>query len=281
MTGTYFTHQELAGGGELELVMSDKPSSTFGTGKEDRPVSSINDHLIVPLPYVTNNRRTFYDSLTVEIGDAVTGTIHYTADGRDPDRNSTEYEKPLIFHQTTTLKAMMLDNGGEKSGIVTARYIKIPKGRSIRLLSTYSPQYSAGGEQALMDYIRGPENFRTGRWQGFQGRDFEAVVDLGKTEHFSYIAIGFLQDERSWIFMPEYVVFFVSEDGKTFVPVGKVINTVPPDEERVIIKDFSVNVYPKEMRYVKVFAKSRLVCPPWHPGAGEKAWLFADEIVIK
>ncbi|MGA2586453.1 MAG: hypothetical protein ABSF88_05470 [Candidatus Aminicenantales bacterium] len=26
--------------------------------------------------------------------------------------------------------------------------------------------------------------------------------------------------------------------------------------------------------------KSALRCPPWHKGAGGKAWLFIDEIVI-
>ena len=34
-------------------------------------------------------------------------------------------------------------------------------------------------------------------------------------------------------------------------------------------------------RYVKVLAKNRGVCPSWHPGAGGKAWIFADEISIE
>jgi len=23
------------------------------------------------------------------------------------------------------------------------------------------------------------------------------------------------------------------------------------------------------------------VCPPWHSGAGDKAWLFVDEIIVQ
>jgi hexosaminidase len=30
-----------------------------------------------------------------------------------------------------------------------------------------------------------------------------------------------------------------------------------------------------------VTTRSRLVCPPGHPGAGEPAWVFADEIVVE
>ena len=33
-------------------------------------------------------------------------------------------------------------------------------------------------------------------------------------------------------------------------------------------------------RYVKIAAKNLGVCPAWHPGAGGKAWLFMDEIII-
>jgi hypothetical protein len=32
---------------------------------------------------------------------------------------------------------------------------------------------------------------------------------------------------------------------------------------------------------VKIHAMNRGVCPPWHLGAGGKAWLFADEIVVE
>jgi hypothetical protein len=36
----------------------------------------------------------------------------------------------------------------------------------------------------------------------------------------------------------------------------------------------------KTIRYVRVYAKNMAVCPDWHNGAGGKAWLFVDEIII-
>ena len=35
------------------------------------------------------------------------------------------------------------------------------------------------------------------------------------------------------------------------------------------------------VRYVRVQAKNIGVCPAGHPGAGEKAWVMADEIVVE
>jgi hypothetical protein len=34
-------------------------------------------------------------------------------------------------------------------------------------------------------------------------------------------------------------------------------------------------------RYVRVRAKNVGVCPAWHPGAGGKAWIFVDEIIVE
>jgi hexosaminidase len=34
-------------------------------------------------------------------------------------------------------------------------------------------------------------------------------------------------------------------------------------------------------RYVRVTAKSVGLCPPWHPGRGQNAWLFVDEIIVR
>ncbi|MEO2186507.1 MAG: hypothetical protein ABGX30_08015, partial [bacterium] len=34
-------------------------------------------------------------------------------------------------------------------------------------------------------------------------------------------------------------------------------------------------------RFVRVQAINRKICPDWYDGAGGKAWIFADEIVIQ
>ena len=36
-----------------------------------------------------------------------------------------------------------------------------------------------------------------------------------------------------------------------------------------------------QARYVRVVAKNIGTIPDWHPGAGGKAWIFADEIIVE
>lgn len=278
---TWFSHEELMGGGTLDLAMSAKPSSGFGVPQESRPVTEITDGLILPVPWFTAQQRTFYDSLVVGVGLTEPAKIRIAFNGADPLTQGDELNGNFVLRETTHVRCIALDDKGRTSFPVAGDFMKIPRGRTVKYLSEYSPQYSAGGDLALVDFIRGPANFRNGSWQGFEGVDFEAVVDLGKNQKFDYIGIGFLQDVGSWIFMPEYVEFFVSWDGQTFTPVGKVVNDISERELKPVTREFYVHVYPKEMRYVKVYAKNRKVCPSWHPGAGGKAWLFADEIVIR
>ena len=132
---------------------------------------------------------------------------------------------------------------------------------------------------ALIDFERGSEDFRTGAWQGYEGVDIDATVDLGEKQSITSLAGGFLQDEGSWIFFPVEVTFYLSDDGITFRNAGTIKNDIPDNKEGAILKDFSLKLE-TSARYVRMVAKNRGICPSWHPGAGNKAWIFADEIEI-
>lgn len=151
--------------------------------------------------------------------------------------------------------------------------------RSIVLNTEYGNHYSAGGDKALIDYIRGGNDYRTGTWQGYEGVDIDAVVDLGKKRKISKLSIGFLQDENSWIFMPTEVQFYGSKDGVNFKLLGTTSSDVSPKDKGTIVKDF-ILLADTKVRYVKVLAKNLGTCPDYHKGAGGKCWIFADEIIV-
>jgi hypothetical protein len=48
-----------------------------------------------------------------------------------------------------------------------------------------------------------------------------------------------------------------------------------------MIHDFSASMKTIKARYVRVKAENIGVCPKWHSGAGNKAWLFVDEIMVE
>ena len=204
--------------------------------------------------------------------------IYYTLDNSDPNINSNLYTEPFTLYKSSTLKALAVKDG-KFSKIITAHFTKTPRGRSIELFTPYGSQYSAGGSQALIDYLKGPNSYMTGRWQGYQGVNLEAIVDLGSINLITSISTGFLQDWNAWIFMPESVTYYGSDDGVNFTNLGVVLNSVDEKEADVVLQNFTLKTNIKN-RYIKVIAKNRKYNPEWHRATGDICWIFADEISI-
>lgn len=278
---SFITYTNLMKGSELVFDMSSMASITWAVEENDCPVTSVNDYPLVPVPYVVAESKTFFDKMKIELKAVTTNEeIFYTLNGTNPDSSGMLYTGPFEITATTHLRAIGSTKGWGKSYVIDASFVKVPQGRSILIKSKYNSQYTAGGENGLIDYIRGENNFRLGGWQGYQGQDFKAVVDLGKKQKIKKIAAGFLQDITSWIWFPTEVEYAVSSDGKDFKVVSVIKNAFSDKDYISTIKDFTADVNIKA-RYVQVKAKNYGTIPSWHLGAGGEAFIFIDEIIVE
>lgn len=155
--------------------------------------------------------------------------------------------------------------------------------KDVKLSYPYSDKYSAGGADALTDGMCGSDSFRGGdkSWQGYQGTDFEAVVDLDTITSVNKISIGFFRATSSWVFPPEWVEFSVSKDGRQFKQIGKVVNDLLLKDPDWVKKDFTISVDNVSAKYIKIRAKNIGDLPAWHPVDEGKAWLMIDEIIVE
>ncbi|MCJ7680711.1 MAG: discoidin domain-containing protein, partial [Candidatus Aminicenantes bacterium] len=154
-------------------------------------------------------------------------------------------------------------------------------GKTVSITHPYSERYSGGGDFSLVNGLRGTKNQRDGFWQGYEGVDLEAVIDLEETVSIGHLSAGFLQNISAWIFLPTQVEFAVSGDGSTFDIVAVIPNDISPRTADRVIKLFEASFDPVKARYIRLRASSIGVCPDWHFAAGGKAWLFIDEILIQ
>ena len=274
----YIMHKEIAKGGKLEFFMtSEEPS------KEDQDLwipfsSKIEDHLIMPSPALIQGERAFIDSQYVAFNHVSAEAEIYFA--LDQDSVFRKYEAPFLIRNSRTLRAYAYDASLGKSKEIFAEFKRIPAGRSIQLFSTYANQYSAGGENTMIDYILGGKDYRTGEWQGYQGQDVETIVNLGSLKDIQIVGLNCLQDENAWIFMPASVEYYTSQDGKDFQKLASISTDVSPKKKGVIVKPFLWNGV-IQAQYVKVIARSLGECPPYHKGAGNPSWIFVDELIIE
>ena len=283
LTRSWIDYSEIIAGGELKFIMSDSPNKDWASTPGNTPETSIKENLIAIAPNFSTSSRTFTDSLEINLTSVDKNQRLFYSVSSDLSISSkvnwVEGNK-LVIKETSLVRGMALDPGGYSSIVIEGFFKKIVNDKKINTISKYSSQYEAGGPNALIDGIRGQSNFRLGNWQGFQGQDFEAIIDLGKTKPIKKILSSFLQDVGAWIWFPKYVELWTSDNGQDFVKLTKIDNDVPDNDLPAQTKEFTFNTDVKA-RFIKVFAKGYGAIPSWHAGAGEPSWIFIDEIIVE
>ncbi|MCK9203890.1 MAG: glycoside hydrolase family 20 protein [Bacteroidales bacterium] len=208
--------------------------------------------------------------------------IHYTINGDDVKATSPLYTGPFEIKRNGIIRAGLFVDGKLKETTTDIPFLfHLAIGKPLKYLSGYSYRYPASGPGALVDGLRGSISHRDGMWQGFLGNDLEIIIDLGKEVPVNTVQMNFLQNQRSWIFLPVLVEYSLSSDGKRYHSINEVPNAIPPKEEQTFIQPFNIQFMPDtKARYVKVKAKNLGKCPSWHEGSGQDCWMFTDEIVV-
>jgi len=191
------------------------------------------------------------------------------------------YSSPFALDSTTRIRAVifegdsLMEKPAEKNVLIHKAVGKIELYETQR-----SYRYPSVSNNPLTDGLRGSDRFNDGYWLGFQGDDLRVTIDLGRVDTLRQVSAGFLQQNWGWVFLPAKVIIALSEDNQNWKEF-EIKNTVSPRTGGVIIKDFTADPESLPARYIRVSALNMGVCPEWHPGAGDKAWIFADEIIVK
>jgi predicted alpha-1,2-mannosidase len=281
---SYFTYDDLKNGGELKCVMGNKPNETFGTTIGNVPVQEMKEPEITQAPLIRAESKIFKDSLTISIESLnKNDKIFYTLTQNDSAKTTNEYKGPFQINQNTTVSALAVAKAG-KSGMAIGEFYKLPHPeRIIRYVTPYSSQYTAGGDWALLDGIRGDENWRKGNWQGFHQMDMEVIIDLGAKQTITHVSAGFLKDTKAWIFLPKEVKLFTSADGLHFEEAAAQPVEQNEKSEEVIKQTVTLKSKPIQTRFIKLKATNYGKLPEWHLGYEYNgyAWIFCDEITVE
>jgi hexosaminidase len=131
------------------------------------------------------------------------------------------------------------------------------------------------GKEVLVNGIFGHHRYNDAQWLGFSGDNLETVIDLGTTQAINMISLNLLNYHWQRIWAPVLLNIEVSEDGEQYKKV-------------YTQKNFPVNGINKvratvkgvKARYVKVTGVNKGIIPVGEYGAGGKALLMIDEIIV-
>jgi arylsulfatase A-like enzyme len=220
------------------------------------------------------------DALLVRMETNIEGAdIYFTLDGSEPGLNSKKYQEPFKIDRSVLISAL----AGKKNqmlGQIARQPIVFHKasGKNVIYKFPVHQNYMASGPNALTDGFRGGTLLRP-HWHAFNGTDMEAVIDLGKEKSLSSLTVGTLQRQGDWVFLPQWIQLEVSGDGINYRKVGR--QETPEVTDMLQTVDIKMSLDNVKARFLKITAWNFGLCPPGHPGAGNPAWLFVDEIIIE
>lgn len=192
----------------------------------------------------------------------------------------SEYLKQdsFILNKDVSFKAWyQMENGSLGKPLNLIYHNHLAAGKSIELKETPSPRYFKGDATVLINGIEAPaQKFGGPEWVGMEGKDFNAIIDLGKSDSLKSLKIQFYHSPGSWIYRPNELEISISTDGTNY---GSPIKYQISETETQYIQP-NIPLPDAIGRYVKIFVKNHGIIEEKLPGAGKSAWLFVGEIEI-
>ncbi|MEP7232824.1 MAG: chitobiase/beta-hexosaminidase C-terminal domain-containing protein [Ginsengibacter sp.] len=236
-------------------------------------------------PPMLNYTSTFFkESTAVSLKFAQPGTqIFYTLNKSEPTRQDAAYKNPILIKKPlTALKAKVFGNGFLPSETVQVTFIK--DGLKIKSIkqSTANKKFPGNGDATLFDNQGGIEDLHNKNFLGYQNDSVEINVTLEKKQPIHSLLLDFLQDNGSWIFLPQRIQVFYFDNSKNGYEFFGAKEIAPG----TIIKGSStvfemINTGKKiNSNRLRIIIEPLQSIPEGHPGKGTPAWLFIDEIKI-
>lgn len=207
--------------------------------------------------------------------------IHYTLDGTVPTTASQVYQEPITLTESTQIQAALFEND-ELKEYASVKEIVFHQGigKNVTINHLPSKGYYAKGTLSLVDGLKGSDNFRDGYWLGFEGIDLDLLIDLEKDTPIRSVSSDFFQNSGAWIFLPEEVIISLFDSNHDSIVSSILVPESTMEVRGSIIEELKAEFENVSARYVGMRARGLKIIPDWHEGAGNKGWLFVDEMII-
>ncbi len=227
----------------------------------------------------------FFNETTVTLDFRIEGVeLRYTYNDKEPTKKSKKYKSSLSFKKSGLLKVRAYKKGFIPSETVSIQLIKLKAlhgNVAIKIIPEPRPPYSGIAQaHTLTDFKGGSTNFRDGNWIGYNEGPIEITLKIPPFNQVNELIISSLNSPGSWIFPPTQIELATSEDDIEFV---KLENRIIPEfdkEEEPGKAYYSFKLNKKAGPYIKLTIHPLKKLPDWHPGKGNAAWVFLDEIII-
>jgi uncharacterized membrane protein len=275
---TVYVWHTKAAGNELEQLQSVIKNIRFITGYNG-------DTTIIKLtpPVVLNEEGFISTPIPLRLKHYIQGAaIRYTTDGSMPDSIlSPLYTGKEIISSNVLVRAKAYKFGWISSDLVEVNFYKTTytPDSAIYLLPADS-SYADERYKKLFDHEKGETNFRSGKWVGFRKNNMSCILHFASPVPVQSVTLSCLLDYGSYIMPPQKIEIWGGDDPKQLKLLGQQVPEQPTMLQPAYLRGFECKFAPVTVKYIKVVGITVGKLPAWHPGKGDKAWIFTDEVLI-
>jgi hypothetical protein len=235
-------------------------------------------------PILLNEEQIINTPVSLKLKHYINGvSIRYTLDGTGPDSIlSPEYNNNIVLTKNVTVKARAFKKGWISSDIME-NYFFSSKYKVDSIINLLPPdeQYKGDGAKTLTDLIKGEAvNFKNGKWLGFRKNKMESLLLFLTPVTISSVTLSTLIDIGGYIMPPVSIEVWGGNDAGHLKLLSRITPQQPIKLQPSFLKPFELSFTPVKVKYIKVITVPVSKLPKWHPGKGEKGWVFVDEVFV-
>lgn len=208
------------------------------------------------------------------------GEIFYTFNAADGTENFQVYNHPITLKKSGILYYFGKDkNTSNHSDTAQISYTHhLAQSKNLAIIPAPDPFYPGQfGNKTIVDGFRGSKRFNGSSYIGFFGEKVELTIPLDSIQWIKEIDLGVLKSETSWIYLPETIQILASDDGIKFMDLSDQMVSEYEEKNRT----YSFHFEPFKTMYLKFMIHPINPIPAGSSGAGNPAWIFIDEIIVK
>ena len=206
--------------------------------------------------------------------------IRYTIDGSNPDSlSSILYTKPFPVIGMMKVRAISVSPGWKTSDTTdNTFFLKGFKPDSIRMINEPDKQYKGQGAFTLTDLVKGSSGNLNVNWLGYRDNSFKIGAYFSKGEDIQQILLSTVESVDGYVMPAKKIIIKGGDSPKSLKLLKTIVPEQPKEKRRKHLIPFVIPLDKKQYKYFEIEAFPVNVLPKWHPGKGDKGWVFVDEV---
>ena len=234
-------------------------------------------------PVILNEETFIHSSIPLRLKHYIQGaTIRYTLDGTEPDSlHSPEFKGGETIEKNAVVKAKAFKPGWISSDVVEANFFRVKHiPDTVIYLTKANPKYSDDKGRLLINLEKGETDFRSGGWLGYREK-MECLLVFREPVEVQNISLSTLVDVGSYIMPLQTMEVWGGSDPSKLKRLG-IVKPAQPNTNQFYAsrKGFECSFNPTTVKCIKLVVQPVSKLPSWHPGSGDKGWIFVDEVLV-